>query len=84
MSIQAQISPIAEGVTSVAPISIPENGILTLSQGSHVVLDISPENVTGYSKSGADLRILRSSCFSAGNGRLRDAEKPDFQRLIIG
>ncbi|WNW10591.1 hypothetical protein RRX38_05290 [Pseudomonas sp. DTU_2021_1001937_2_SI_NGA_ILE_001] len=32
----------------------------------------------------APLGKLRTSCPSAGNGRLRDAEKPDFQPLIIG
>lgn len=30
------------------------------------------------------LRKLRTSCSSVGNGRLRDAEKPAFQSLIIG
>ena len=30
------------------------------------------------------LRKLRTSCSSVGNGRLWDAEKPDFQSLIIG
>lgn len=32
----------------------------------------------------AKLRKLRTSCSSVGNGRLRDAEKPAFQSLIIG
>ncbi|MEX5323355.1 hypothetical protein WCE04_29065, partial [Pseudomonas shirazica] len=32
----------------------------------------------------AFLGKLRTSCSSVGNGRLRDAEKPAFQSLIIG
>ncbi|MGN8252389.1 Ig-like domain-containing protein, partial [Pseudomonas sp. SMV7] len=61
MSIQAKISPLAQSVSSAAPISIPSNGILTLSQSSNVVLDLAPESVEGYSKSGADLIVQLKS-----------------------
>uniref|UniRef100_UPI003BA2F8DE Ig-like domain-containing protein n=1 Tax=Pseudomonas asiatica TaxID=2219225 RepID=UPI003BA2F8DE len=57
MSIQAKVSPLAQSVTSAAPIAIPDNGILTLTQSSNIVLDIAPEGVSGYTKSGADLIV---------------------------
>ncbi|MFI7839816.1 Ig-like domain-containing protein, partial [Pseudomonas asiatica] len=61
MSIQAKVSPLAQSVTSAAPIAIPNNGILTLTQSSNVVLDIAPESVTGYTKSGTDLIVQLKS-----------------------
>ncbi|WNN39358.1 Ig-like domain-containing protein [Pseudomonas inefficax] len=61
MSIQAKVSPLAQSVTSAAPIAIPDNGILTLTQSSNIVLDIAPESVTGYEKSGADLIVQLKS-----------------------
>ncbi|WP_296234811.1 Ig-like domain-containing protein, partial [Pseudomonas sp. UBA4617] len=61
MSIQAKISPLAQSVSSAAPISIPSNGILTLSQSSNVALDLAPESVAGYSKSGTDLIVQLKS-----------------------
>ncbi|WP_133972695.1 Ig-like domain-containing protein, partial [Pseudomonas sp. JV551A1] len=61
MSIQAKVSPLAQSVTSAAPIAIPDNGILTLTQSSNIVLDIAPESVTGYQKSGADLIVQLKS-----------------------
>ncbi|WPX88394.1 Ig-like domain-containing protein [Pseudomonas asiatica] len=57
MSIQAKVSPLAQSVTSAAPIAIPDNGILTLTQSSNIVLAIAPEGVSGYTKSGADLIV---------------------------
>ncbi|WP_085704823.1 Ig-like domain-containing protein [Pseudomonas sp. B8(2017)] len=61
MSIQAKVSPLAQSVTSAAPIAIPDNGILTLTQSSNIVLDIAPESVTSYTKSGADLIVQLKS-----------------------
>ena len=61
MSIQAKVSPLAQSVSSAAPIAIPNNGILTLTQSSNVVLDIAPESVTGYTKSGPDLIVQLKS-----------------------
>ncbi|MGY4527266.1 Ig-like domain-containing protein [Pseudomonas sp. TE21394] len=61
MSIQAKISPLAQSVSSAAPISIPSNGILTLSQSSNVALELAPESVAGYSKSGTDLIVQLKS-----------------------
>ncbi|WP_140399086.1 Ig-like domain-containing protein, partial [Pseudomonas sp. SID14000] len=61
MSIQAKVSPLAQSVTSAAPIAIPSNGILTLTQSSNVVLDVAPESVMGYAKSGADLIVQLKS-----------------------
>ncbi len=61
MSIQAKVSPLAQSVTSAAPIAIPNNGILTLTQSSNIVLDIAPEGVSGYTKSGADLIVQLKS-----------------------
>ncbi|WP_238066258.1 Ig-like domain-containing protein [Pseudomonas shirazica] len=61
MSIQAKVSPLAQSVNSAAPIAIPDNGILTLTQSSNIVLDIAPESVTSYTKSGADLIVQLKS-----------------------
>ncbi len=61
MSIQAKVSPLSQSVTSAAPIAIPDNGILTLTQSSNIVLDIAPESVAGYTKSGADLIVQLKS-----------------------
>ena len=61
MSIQAKVSPLAQSVTSAAPIAIPNNGILTLTQSSNIVLDIAPEGVSGYTKSGVDLIVQLKS-----------------------
>ncbi|WP_085598804.1 Ig-like domain-containing protein [Pseudomonas sp. B10(2017)] len=61
MSIQAKVSPLTQSVTSAAPIAIPDNGILTLTQSSNIVLDIAPESVAGYTKSGADLIVQLKS-----------------------
>ncbi|WP_286919450.1 Ig-like domain-containing protein [Pseudomonas sp. UBA6753] len=61
MSIQAKVSPLVQSVTSAAPIAIPDNGILTLTQSSNIVLDIAPESVTSYTKSGADLIVQLKS-----------------------
>ncbi|MFK0342292.1 Ig-like domain-containing protein [Pseudomonas asiatica] len=61
MSIQAKVSPLAQSVTSAAPIAVPDNGILTLTQSSNIVLDIAPESVTSYTKSGADLIVQLKS-----------------------
>ncbi|HIE1863399.1 TPA: Ig-like domain-containing protein, partial [Pseudomonas aeruginosa] len=57
MSIQAKVTPIDQSISSAAAVEVPENGILKLSQSSNVALDIAPESVAGYSKSGSDLIV---------------------------
>ncbi|WP_426335104.1 Ig-like domain-containing protein [Pseudomonas aeruginosa] len=57
MSIQAKVTPIDQSISSAAAVEVPENGILALSQSSNVALDITPEAVAGYSKSGSDLIV---------------------------
>ncbi|QBF26811.1 BapA prefix-like domain-containing protein [Pseudomonas tructae] len=57
MSIQAQISPLNQNVSSAAVLEVPDKGILTLSESSEVALDINPEAVASYSKSDADLVV---------------------------
>ncbi|MFU3019239.1 Ig-like domain-containing protein [Pseudomonas aeruginosa] len=57
MSIQAKVTPIDQSISSAAAVEVPENGILKLSQSSNVALDVAPESVAGYSKSGSDLIV---------------------------
>ncbi|HCE5999961.1 TPA: BapA prefix-like domain-containing protein [Pseudomonas aeruginosa] len=57
MSIQAKVTPIDQSISSAAAVEIPENGILKLSQSSNIALDVAPESVAGYSKSGSDLIV---------------------------
>ncbi|WP_038995275.1 BapA prefix-like domain-containing protein, partial [Pseudomonas putida] len=57
MSIQAQVSPLNQNVSSAAVTEIPTNGILKLSESSEVALNLDPEAVASYSKSDADLVI---------------------------
>ncbi|HGP0212967.1 TPA: Ig-like domain-containing protein [Pseudomonas aeruginosa] len=57
MSIQAKVTPIDQSISSAAAVEVPENGILALSQSSNVALDVTPEAVAGYSKSGSDLIV---------------------------
>ncbi|MBG7502710.1 BapA prefix-like domain-containing protein [Pseudomonas aeruginosa] len=57
MSIQAKVTPIDQSISSAAAVEVPENGILKLSQSSNIVLDVAPESVAGYSKSGSDLIV---------------------------
>ncbi|MBZ3758362.1 BapA prefix-like domain-containing protein, partial [Pseudomonas aeruginosa] len=57
MSIQAKVTPIDQSISSVAAVEVPENGILKLSQSSNIALDVAPESVAGYSKSGSDLIV---------------------------
>ncbi|HCD6622923.1 TPA: BapA prefix-like domain-containing protein [Pseudomonas aeruginosa] len=57
MSIQAKVTPIDQSISSAAAVEVPENGILALSQSSNVALDVPPEAVAGYSKSGSDLIV---------------------------
>ncbi len=57
MSIQAKVTPIDQSISSAAAVEVPENGILKLSQGSNIALDVAPESVAGYSKSGSDLIV---------------------------
>ncbi len=57
MSIQAKVTPIDQSISSAAAVEVPENGILKLSQSSNVALDIAPESVAGYLKSGSDLIV---------------------------
>ncbi|EPQ4951314.1 Ig-like domain-containing protein [Pseudomonas aeruginosa] len=44
-------------MSSAAAVEVPENGILKLSQSSNIALDVAPESVAGYSKSGSDLIV---------------------------
>ncbi|HDP3343264.1 TPA: BapA prefix-like domain-containing protein, partial [Pseudomonas aeruginosa] len=57
MSIQAKVTPIDQSISSAAAVEVPENGILKLSQSSNIALDVAPESVAGYSKSGSDLIV---------------------------
>ncbi|UVL59115.1 BapA prefix-like domain-containing protein [Pseudomonas sp. B21-032] len=57
MSIQAQVSPLNQNVSSAAVTEIPTNGILKLTESSEIALDIDPEAVASYSKSDADLVV---------------------------
>ncbi|HBP0077794.1 TPA: BapA prefix-like domain-containing protein, partial [Pseudomonas aeruginosa] len=57
MSIQAKVTPIDKSISSAAAVEVPENGMLKLSQSSNVALDVAPESVAGYSKSGSDLIV---------------------------
>ncbi|HCF3286167.1 Ig-like domain-containing protein [Pseudomonas aeruginosa] len=57
MSIQAKVTPIDQSISSAAVVEVPENGILKLSQSSNIALDVAPESVAGYSKSGSDLIV---------------------------
>ncbi len=57
MSIQAKVTPIDQSISSAAAVEVPENGILKLSQSSNISLDVAPESVAGYSKSGSDLIV---------------------------
>ncbi|MBG6355407.1 BapA prefix-like domain-containing protein [Pseudomonas aeruginosa] len=57
MSIQAKVTPIDQSISSEAAVEVPENGILKLSQSSNIALDVAPESVAGYSKSGSDLIV---------------------------
>ncbi|HEK3325696.1 TPA: BapA prefix-like domain-containing protein [Pseudomonas aeruginosa] len=57
MSIQAKVTSIDQSISSAAAVEVPENGILKLSQSSNIALDVAPESVAGYSKSGSDLIV---------------------------
>ncbi len=57
MSIQAKVTPIDKSISSAAAVEVPENGMLKLSQSSNIALDVAPESVAGYSKSGSDLIV---------------------------
>ncbi|HGJ5457649.1 TPA: Ig-like domain-containing protein [Pseudomonas aeruginosa] len=57
MSIQAKVTPIDQSISSAAAVEVSENGILKLSQSSNIALDVAPESVAGYSKSGSDLIV---------------------------
>ncbi len=57
MSIQAKVTPIDQSISSAAAVEVPANGILKLSQSSNIALDVAPESVAGYSKSGSDLIV---------------------------
>ncbi|MGI0747998.1 Ig-like domain-containing protein, partial [Pseudomonas aeruginosa] len=57
MSIQAKVTPIDQSISSAAAVEVPENGILKLSQSSNIALDVAPESVAGYSKSGSGLIV---------------------------
>ncbi|MGR0048965.1 Ig-like domain-containing protein [Pseudomonas aeruginosa] len=46
-----------QSISSAAAVEVPENGILKLSQSSNIALDVAPESVAGYSKSGSDLIV---------------------------
>ncbi|MBG7024095.1 BapA prefix-like domain-containing protein [Pseudomonas aeruginosa] len=57
MTIQAKVTSIDQSISSAAAVEIPENGIIHLSQSSNVALDVAPDAVAGYSKSGSDLIV---------------------------
>ena len=73
MSIQAKVTPIDQSISSAAAVEVPENGILKLSQSSNIALDVAPESVAGYSKSGSDLIVQLKTGESV---RMRKASLP--------
>jgi hypothetical protein len=61
MSNQVKVSSIAQEVSSAPVTQLATDNVLTLSQSSNVALNLSPDAVQGYSKSGADLLIQLQS-----------------------
>lgn len=77
MSIQAKVTPIDQSISSAAAVEVPENGILKLSQSSNIALDVAPESVAGYSKSGSDLIVqLKTGKASGSPTSMRKASLP--------
>ncbi|MDF5919199.1 BapA prefix-like domain-containing protein [Pseudomonas aeruginosa] len=69
--------PIDQSISSAAAVEVPENGILKLSQSSNIALDVAPESVAGYSKSGSDLIIqLKTGKAYASPTSMRKASLP--------
>ena len=72
----------------------PHDDVISLEEMTDALIDMNFEHCiyTSHSNTAECPRFrvvmplgkLRTSCSSVGNGRLRDAEKPAFQSLIIG
>ncbi|MCU1719676.1 Ig-like domain-containing protein, partial [Pseudomonas sp. 5P_3.1_Bac2] len=61
MSSQVKVSPLAQEVSSAPITQLANDNVLTLTQSSNVAINIDPDAVQGYSKSGADLLIKLDS-----------------------
>src|SRR5690606_12937148 len=83
VSIQAKESPLTHSVTSAAPVDVPANGILTFSKSSNVVLNIAPESVTGFSKSGSDLIVQMKSGESIRIANFYTEGQPASQLFLV-
>ncbi|MCO8163345.1 hypothetical protein NJC38_14375 [Pseudomonas sp. 21LCFQ010] len=75
-----QSGSLAKGGSSLIHV---DNIAVTVAAALYLVID-KKANYSCDATSFDPLRKLRTRCPSAGNRRLEDAEKPDFQPLIIG
>ncbi|HFT8612342.1 TPA: Ig-like domain-containing protein, partial [Pseudomonas aeruginosa] len=82
MSIQAKVTPIDQSISSAAAVEVPENGILKLSQSSNVALDVAPESVAGYSKSGSDLIVQLKTGESVRIANFYAEDQPSSQLFL--
>ncbi|HHM0558636.1 TPA: Ig-like domain-containing protein [Pseudomonas aeruginosa] len=82
MSIQAKVTPIDQSISSAAAVEVPENGILKLSQSSNIALDVAPESVAGYSKSGSDLIVQLKTGESVRIANFYAEDQPSSQLFL--
>ncbi|HCR1387818.1 TPA: BapA prefix-like domain-containing protein, partial [Pseudomonas aeruginosa] len=83
MSIQAKVTPIDQSISSAAAVEVPENGILKLSQSSNIALDVAPESVAGYSKSGSDLIVQLKTGESVRIANFYAEGQPSSQLFLV-